>query len=87
MSMMIYLFTIVCLVIFKVNANYNYSSKNHNYVKDLNANWFLRHSPMFDLSKIDNISERCRKDFHRFLNGIENLELWALKSESFLYFH
>lgn len=80
---MIYLFTILCVVIFKVNANYNQTNRNHNYVRDLSANWFLRHTPMIDLTKIDNISERCRKDFNRFLNGIENLELWALKSESF----
>lgn len=48
---------------------------------DSSVNWFLRHTPLFDLTKIDNISEICRRDFETFLDGIENLELWALKSE------
>lgn len=54
---------------------------------DSSINWFLRHTPLFDLTKIDNISDTCRRDFETFLDGIENLELWALKSERLLSVH
>lgn len=61
------------------NANETYKIRQK---VDSSVNWFLRHTPLFDLTKIDNISETCRRDFEIFIDGIENLELWALKSES-----
>lgn len=69
----------------RVNAFHNIANSSET-VKirqrvDSSINWFLRHTPLFDLTKIDNISEICRRDFETFLDGIENLELWALKSE------
>lgn len=42
--------------------------------------WFLKLAPFFDLTKIPAISPMCRRDFQTFLDGIDKLELWALKS-------
>lgn len=48
---------------------------------DPSISWFLKYTPFFDLTKIPQISEQCRNDFQTFLTAMDNLELWALKSE------
>lgn len=47
---------------------------------DPTVTWFLKYTPFFDLTKIPQIGEKCRRDFQTFLEGMDNLELWALKS-------
>lgn len=54
----------------------------HNDTLDPSISWFLNYTPFFDLTKIPQISEKCRSDFQTFLTAMDNLELWALKSES-----
>lgn len=49
---------------------------------DPTISWFLKFTPFFDLTKIPQIGEKCRQDFQTFLEGMDNLELWALKSET-----
>lgn len=48
---------------------------------DPSISWFLKYTPFFDLTKIPQISAKCRRDFGTFLSAMDNLELWALKSE------
>lgn len=54
----------------------------HNETVDPSISWFLKYTPFFDLTKIPQISDKCRNDFQTFLTAMDNLELWALKSES-----
>jgi hypothetical protein len=42
--------------------------------------WFLKVAPFFDLTKIPQINAVCRRDFQEFLDAMDRLELWALKS-------
>lgn len=51
---------------------------------DPSISWFIKYTTdtLFDLTKIPQISEKCRSDFGLFLEAMDNLELWALKSEN-----
>lgn len=51
---------------------------------DPSISWFIKYTTdtLFDLTKIPQISEKCRSDFGLFLESMDNLELWALKSEN-----
>lgn len=68
----------VLVVLIKISA----SDGAHNETVDPSISWFLKYTPFFDLTKIPQISEKCRSDFQTFLTAMDNLELWALKSES-----
>jgi hypothetical protein len=54
----------------------------HNETVDPTISWFLKSTPFFDLTKVPQISAKCRRDFQTFLTAMENFELWALKSEN-----
>lgn len=51
---------------------------------DPSITWFIKYTTdtLFDLTKIPQIGERCRADFGLFLEAMDNLDLWALKSEN-----
>ena len=49
--------------------------------------WFLKLSPFFDLTKYPQVSETCRHDFQIFLDALDRLDLWALKSNFKLIFN
>lgn len=72
---------IAVLVVFIEISASNGAAHNDTRV-DPSISWFLKYTPFFDLTKIPQISETCRSDFQTFLTAMDNLELWALKSES-----
>jgi hypothetical protein len=43
---------------------------------------FLRVHRPFDLSQVPSISSECREHAHKFLQSLEDFELWALKRKS-----
>lgn len=43
--------------------------------------WFLKVAPFYDLTRIPQVSAVCRRDFQEFLDALDRLELWALKSK------
>lgn len=49
-------------------------------------NKFIDFAHPFDASKSRTASEKCRKDTKAFLKGLENLDLWALRSEYYPLF-
>lgn len=61
------------------NETKRYSSSR---TVDPSISWFLKSTPFVDLSKVSGINVECRKDFQTFLTAMDNLELWALKSEN-----
>ena len=71
---MMSLITIVAVIVMKNNI----VSGARN---DSSISWFLKYTPIFDLTKIPQISVKCQRDFQTFLTAIDDLELWALKSE------
>ena len=64
------------------SIEYNHKNVTFNTASLMKAHlpWFLKLSPFFDLTKIPEISPTCRRDFQTFLDGIDRLDLWALKS-------
>lgn len=56
-------------------------AKNNKTLVDPSISWFLKSTQIFDLTKNPRISEECRRDFNSFLEAVDNLELWALKSK------
>lgn len=73
---MLRLITVLVLLI-----EINTSNGSRNDTVDPSISWFLNYTPLFDLTKIPQISAKCRSDFGTFLSAMDNLELWALKSE------
>jgi hypothetical protein len=81
----------VLLVIGVINSsnalrNHNSSSSNVRNVTiqtiPAQLPWFLKVAPFFDLTKIPQINAECRRDFQEFLDAMDRLELWALKSNN-----
>jgi hypothetical protein len=67
-------------------TNKTESARNDTAQIDPSISWFLNYTPFFDFAKIPQISKKCRRDFQMFSEAMDNLELWALKSEIFLVF-
>jgi hypothetical protein len=55
-----------------------------NQTVDPSISWFLKSTPFVDLSRVAGIGKACRRDFGSFLLAMDNLELWALKSEKLM---
>lgn len=72
------------LIVFVFFIVINTSVGASNQTVDPSVSWFLKSTPFFDLTKVPQISATCRKDFQEFLTALDNLELWALKSEKLL---
>lgn len=75
------------LVIGVINSTYCLRNSNSSNVKNVTIQtasvqlpWFLKVAPFFDLTKIEQINAVCRRDFQSFLDAMDRLELWALKS-------
>lgn len=73
------------LVVLIININTSNGAQNDTV--DPSISWFLNYTPFFDLTKIAQISAKCRRDFRTYLTALDNLELWALKSENFRQMH
>lgn len=72
--------SLVALVVVLLSINKTDGLLNNTHV-DPSISWFLKYTPFFDLTKVPQISEKCRSDFRAYLTAMDNLELWALKSE------
>ena len=72
------------ITVFVILCEISSISSNGNGTVDPSISWFLKSTPFVDLSKVPGISVDCRKDFQTFLSAMDNLELWALKSEKFI---
>lgn len=77
MSMLRLIGALVILIVINTSAGLT----RNNETVDPSISWFLKYTPLFDLTKIPQIGARCRRDFETFLAAIDELELWALKSE------
>ncbi|CRK95963.1 CLUMA_CG009406, isoform A [Clunio marinus] len=75
MLMLRLLLTALAIVI-KINT---VISLRNETVVDPSISWFLKYTPLVDLTDIPEINAQCRNDFQTFLIAMENLELWALK--------
>lgn len=69
------------------NSSINFNNQNVTFSASLTEAslsrhhlWFLKLSPFFDLTKYPQVSETCRHDFQIFLDALDRLDLWALKS-------
>lgn len=64
------------------HTHQNVTTVHHNLRTSAPAQlpWFLKVAPFFDLTKIPKINSVCRRDFQEFLDAMDRLELWALKS-------
>lgn len=72
--------SLLALVVVLLSINKTEGLLNDTHV-DPSISWFLKYTPFFDLTQVPQISEKCRSDFKTFLTAMDNLELWALKSE------
>lgn len=45
------------------------------------SNFLLETSPPFDLSHIKGVSSRCRQQSQIYVEDLQKLKLWALKSK------
>lgn len=82
----------ILLVICVINASNGLRNSSINFNNNQNVTidsaslrnpqlpWFLNLAPFFDLTKIPNVSPKCRRDFQLFLDALVRLDLWALKS-------
>lgn len=74
---------VIFLVVASLCLHFVRSARNDTHVVGSSMStisWFLNLAPFFDLTKVTEISPKCRDDFEEFLLAIKNYELWALKS-------
>lgn len=76
------MFRLIVIFVLFCEVKTSYCARNETV--DTPISWFLKSTPFVDLSKVTGISGKCRRDFATFLSAMGNLELWALKSETFL---
>lgn len=77
------------------NSSLNFNGQNVTFSASLtepsfsrhHLPWFLKLSPFFDLTKYPQVSEICRHDFQIFLDALDRLDLWALKSIMLIYYY
>lgn len=69
------------IAVLVISIGINATDRARNDTVDPTVSWFIKYTPFFDLTKVPQISVKCRSDFQMFLTAMDNLELWALKSE------
>lgn len=72
---------LIAVLVIKIIATNGLLNDTVTTTVDPSISWFLKYTPYIDLAKNPQISAKCRGDFQTFQTAMDNLELWALKSE------